>query len=200
MSARQSWLMKCEPSAYTIDDLKRDGNGGSTDNVLTYGMGYNQNRYSTLKQINKRNVKRLVPVWSASLQNLLGEQAQPLVYNGVMYVTNAAWTFAIDVATGKQTHQIIFKRNKKHSCSRITLSSASSAQLPVHTTALMPFGTYYCKPTSYFYICSKLNICTPTRHIGCNSDATSHTRFSYNLGFTSMLFCVQNIVCDTGAS
>jgi predicted RNA-binding protein with PUA-like domain len=25
MSARQYWLMKCEPSAYTIDDLKRDG-------------------------------------------------------------------------------------------------------------------------------------------------------------------------------
>ena len=41
-------------------------------------------------------------VFLPSLNNLLGEQAQPLVYNGVMYVTNAAFTFAIDLTTGKQ--------------------------------------------------------------------------------------------------
>src|SRR5215831_18520083 len=84
----------------TLDDLKNDGK--NTDNVLTYGMGYHQNRYSSLKQINKTNVKRLVPVWNLSLDNQWGEQAQPLVYNGVMYVTNARHTVAIDVATGRQ--------------------------------------------------------------------------------------------------
>lgn len=31
-----------------------------------------------------------------------GELAQPAIYNGVMYVTNGHWTFALDVATGKQ--------------------------------------------------------------------------------------------------
>ena len=55
--------------AQTQQDLLRDGNGGSTDNVLTYGMGYHQQRYSPLMQINKSTVKRLVPVWSASLAN-----------------------------------------------------------------------------------------------------------------------------------
>ena len=89
-------------SAQTLDDLKRDGNGGSTDNILTYGMGYHQQRYSPLKEINKQTVKRLVPVWNLSLNNNWGEQAQPIVYNGVMYVTNARATVAIDVATGKQ--------------------------------------------------------------------------------------------------
>jgi len=89
-------------SAQTLDDLKRDGNGGSTDNILTYGMGYHQQRYSPLKEINKQTVKRLVPVWNLSLDNNWGEQAQPIVYNGVMYVTNARATIAIDVATGKQ--------------------------------------------------------------------------------------------------
>ncbi|MDB5812058.1 MAG: qbdA, partial [Betaproteobacteria bacterium] len=54
----------CTPLyAQTQQDLARDGKGGSTDNVLTYGMGYHQNRYSPLKQINKNTVKRLVPVW-----------------------------------------------------------------------------------------------------------------------------------------
>src|SRR5688572_13765062 len=88
-------------AAQSQRDLERDGKGGSTDNVLTYGMGYNHNRYSPLDQVNKGNVKRLVPVWNVSLDNELGEQAQPLVYDGVMYVSNARWTYAIDAVTGK---------------------------------------------------------------------------------------------------
>src|SRR5258706_8628789 len=88
--------------AQTQQELLRDGNGGSTDNVLTYGMGYHQQRYSPLKQINKSTVKRLVPVWSASLANEFGEQGQPLVYNGVLYTANVKRVVAIDVATGRQ--------------------------------------------------------------------------------------------------
>jgi alcohol dehydrogenase (cytochrome c) len=87
-------------SAQTLDDLKNDGK--NTDNVLTYGMGYSLNRYSPLKQIDLSTVKRLVPVWNLSLDNNWGEQAQPIVHNGVMYVTNAKATVAIDVLTGKQ--------------------------------------------------------------------------------------------------
>jgi alcohol dehydrogenase (cytochrome c) len=96
------FLFGASASAQTLDDLKKDGNGGPTDNVLTYGMGYHQQRYSPLKQVNKQTIKRLVPVWNLSLDNNWGEQAQPIVYNGVMYVTNAKATVAIDVATGKQ--------------------------------------------------------------------------------------------------
>jgi alcohol dehydrogenase (cytochrome c) len=89
-------------AAQTDADLRADGTkAGNTDNVLTYGMGYHQNRYSPLNQITKSNVKRLVPVWSTSLDNELGEQAQPLIHNGVMYVSNARWTYAIDAMTGK---------------------------------------------------------------------------------------------------
>ena len=86
--------------AQSLDDLKNDGR--NTDNILTYGMGYHQQRYSRLSQIDRKSVRRLVPVWSLSLDNNWGEQAQPIVYNGVMYVTNARHTVAIDVATGKQ--------------------------------------------------------------------------------------------------
>jgi alcohol dehydrogenase (cytochrome c) len=75
--------------------------GRQTDNVLTYGLAYNHNRYSPLAQINKGNIKRLVPVWNVSLQNDLGEQAQPMIYDGVMFVSNARWTYAIEALTGK---------------------------------------------------------------------------------------------------
>src|SRR5580692_5697044 len=93
-------LMAGGAAAQTLDDLKKDG--ANTDNVLTYGMGYSLQRYSALKQIDKTTIKRLVPVWNLSLDNPTGEQAQPLVLDGVMYVTNAKATVAIDVGTGRQ--------------------------------------------------------------------------------------------------
>ncbi len=85
--------------AQTLDDIRNQKN---TDNVLNFGMGYDLKAWSPLWQINKSNVKRLVPVWHFSTANNNGELAQPTVYDGVMYVVNAEWTFAIDVATGKQ--------------------------------------------------------------------------------------------------
>ena len=89
-------------TAQTDAELRADGTkAGNTDNVLTYGMGYHQNRYSALNQINKNTVKKLVPVWSTSLDNELGEQAQPLIHDGVMYVANARWTYAMDALTGR---------------------------------------------------------------------------------------------------
>ena len=77
-------------------------NGKNAENVLTHSMGYDRKSYSPLNQINTTNVKRLVPIWNASLANDQGELAQPTIYNGVMYVINGKFTFAIDVETGKQ--------------------------------------------------------------------------------------------------
>src|SRR2546428_11311635 len=84
----------------TIQELVNDGK--NTDNVTTQSMGYDRKSYSPLKQINKSNIKRLVPIWNASMMNDQGELAQPTVYNGVMYAINGKWTFAIDVETGRQ--------------------------------------------------------------------------------------------------
>src|SRR5438105_7265904 len=84
----------------TTQDMVNDGK--NTENVTTQSMGYDRKSYSPLKQINKSNVKRLVPVWSTSLMNDQGELAAPTIYNGVMYVVNGKWTFAIDVETGRQ--------------------------------------------------------------------------------------------------
>ena len=86
--------------AQTADELLNDGK--NTENVTTFGMGNKLQMYSPLRQINKSNVKRLVPLWSTSTMSDTGELAQPAIYNGVMYVVNGNWTFALDVATGKQ--------------------------------------------------------------------------------------------------
>src|SRR2546425_802589 len=99
--------------AQSQQELLRDGTGSNTDNVLTYGMGYHQQRYSPLRQINKSTVKRLVPVWALSLANEVGEQGQPLVYNGVMYVSNVRQTVAIDIATGRQIWATPIERSEE---------------------------------------------------------------------------------------
>ena len=87
-------------SAQTTDQLVK----GATDtsNVLNYGMGYNLQRFSPLTQINKDNAKNLVPVWNYSFADDRSEESQPLVYQGVIYVTTHAATMAVDVKSGKQ--------------------------------------------------------------------------------------------------
>ena len=84
----------------TAQELINDGK--NTENVTTHSMGYDRKSFSPLKQINTSNIKRLVPIWSTSLMNDQGELAAPTIYNGVMYVINGKWTFAIDVETGTQ--------------------------------------------------------------------------------------------------
>jgi alcohol dehydrogenase (cytochrome c) len=87
-------------SAQTADQLIK----GSTDtsNVLNYGMGYNLQRFSPLTQINKETIKNLVPVWNYNLADDRSEESQPIVYQGVLYITTNSATMAVDVKTGKQ--------------------------------------------------------------------------------------------------
>jgi alcohol dehydrogenase (cytochrome c) len=87
-------------NAQTADQLVK----GATDtsNVLNYGMGYNLQRFSPLTQINKDNAKDLVPLWNYSFADDRSEESQPLVYQGVVYVTTHNATMAIDAKTGKQ--------------------------------------------------------------------------------------------------
>ncbi len=87
-------------SAQTTEQLVK----GATDtsNVVNYGMGYNLQRFSPLTQINKDTAKNLVPVWNYSFADDRSEESQPLVYQGVIYVTSHAATMAVDAKTGKQ--------------------------------------------------------------------------------------------------
>jgi len=86
--------------AQTAEELNNDGK--NPNNVLTQSMGFDRKSYSPLKQINKSTVKKLVPIWNMALSNEQGELAAPTVYDGVMYVINGKWTFALDVETGRQ--------------------------------------------------------------------------------------------------
>ncbi len=69
---------------------------------LTYGRDYAEQRYSPLTGVNEYNVNQLGLVWSADMDTARGQEATPLVYDGVLYVSTA-WSMvkAYDAKTGK---------------------------------------------------------------------------------------------------
>ncbi len=85
-----------------LDDAK------TPDQVVTNGLGLKGQRYSTLDALNSDNVQQLRPVWALSFggEKQRGQQAQPLVKDGVMYVTGSySRVFAVDARTGKKLWQ-----------------------------------------------------------------------------------------------
>jgi PQQ-dependent dehydrogenase (methanol/ethanol family) len=66
---------------------------------LTDNKGYLGYRYSALAQINSQNVRDLNQICSFKLGEQGSFQGGPIVYNGVLYMTSAFGTFAIDAAT-----------------------------------------------------------------------------------------------------
>jgi alcohol dehydrogenase (cytochrome c) len=90
----------------TEEDLANDP--ASTGDVLTNGMGRDLQRFSPLTLISKDNVGRLVPVWAFSLggEKQRGQETQPLIHDGVMYITGSySRLYAIDVKTGREIWQ-----------------------------------------------------------------------------------------------
>jgi 1-butanol dehydrogenase (quinone) len=85
------------------DDLAQDDR--TTGDVLSYGLGLKAQRYSPAKKLNTRNVAGLVPAWTFSFggEKQRGQEAQPLVHDGVIYVTSSySRLHALDARTGKQ--------------------------------------------------------------------------------------------------
>jgi quinohemoprotein ethanol dehydrogenase len=72
-------------------------------NWLTHGGNWQELRYSRLTAINAGNVKALKPAWYAEFDTGRGQEATPIVVDGVLYVSTA-WSkvYALDAATGRQ--------------------------------------------------------------------------------------------------
>ncbi len=76
--------------------------------IVTNGMGQHLQRYSPLDMINKDNISRLVPAWVFSFggEKQRGQEAQPVIKDGIMYVTASySRLFAIDAMTGEELWQ-----------------------------------------------------------------------------------------------
>ena len=69
---------------------------------LSYGRDRGEQRFSPLTAVNAGNVGQLGLAWHADLDTARGQEATPLVHDGVLYVSTA-WSMvkAFDAATGK---------------------------------------------------------------------------------------------------
>ena len=72
-------------------------------NWLTYGRTYSEQRFSPLKEINDGNASKLGLAWYYDLDTNRGQEATPIVVDGVMYFTTA-WSkvVALNAATGAE--------------------------------------------------------------------------------------------------
>lgn len=70
-------------------------------NWLSHGRTYSEQRYSPLDQINKSNINELSLAWHYDLDTNRGQEATPIIVDGVMY-TSSAWSKvqAFDAKTG----------------------------------------------------------------------------------------------------
>src|SRR5437870_4312289 len=93
------------PKTISTQDLAQTKNGSG--DWITSGGALNNQRYSSLNQINTSNVSQLRGVWMTRLGSGRGSkyrfEADPLVVNGIMYIpTGNDDIFALDAKSGRK--------------------------------------------------------------------------------------------------
>ena len=86
-----------------VTDAMIDNDAKTPNDVLSWGIGSQGQRYSPLKQVNTSTVQKLVPAWAFSFggEKQRGQQSQPLIHDGKMFVTASySRIYALDVKTG----------------------------------------------------------------------------------------------------
>jgi alcohol dehydrogenase (cytochrome c) len=95
------FLQGAAHAVVTQDMIDKDAS--NPKEILPWGMGTQGQRHSPLKQINTQSVRNLVPAWNFSFggEKQRGQESQPLIHNGKMFVTGSySRLFALDAKTG----------------------------------------------------------------------------------------------------
>lgn len=92
-----------EPEAGNVTQDRLLAADEDPDNWLSHGRTWNEDRFSPLDQVNAGNVDRLGLAYTVEFDTTRGQEATPIVVDGVMYVSTA-WSkvMALDAATGEQ--------------------------------------------------------------------------------------------------
>ena len=113
---KMSWPLTVGSLAFALASMGSANAQGVTDadilndatvthQIVTHGLGTKGQRYSPLDQVNVGTVKNLVPQWAFSFggEKQRGQQSQPLIHEGKMFVTASySRIFALDVKTGQK--------------------------------------------------------------------------------------------------
>jgi len=100
---RRGIVAACAAALTAASLLATAARAESGSEWTTYGGDPANTRYSSLKQIDTRNVKDLKVAWAFPLGVLEGQETTPLVVGDTMYVTSPRgpkYVFALDAGTG----------------------------------------------------------------------------------------------------
>ncbi len=99
-SATNAAIAATQPAGNVTD--ARVAADTSGNNWLVKGGSYAQQQFSPLKEINSANIMRLGLAWSAEIDDPMGQAAEPMVVDGVIYLSAPrSIVRAIDARTGK---------------------------------------------------------------------------------------------------
>lgn len=107
VAAKESRSSEAQETRTAWVDAERIINADSEPgNWLAHGRTFDEQRHSPLDQINASNVGNLELAWYVDLDTTRGQEATPIVVDGVMYSTSA-WSKvqAVDAKTGQMLWQ-----------------------------------------------------------------------------------------------
>ena len=96
----------------------------------------------------------------------------------------------------EHTHQVILHTHIEYTATWVTLTTCTTTQLTVHTTALVTLGTNDSQTTCILHLFSKLDIGTTTCHVGSNGNNTWTTCLSHHVRLVLVQLSVEDIVLD----
>ena len=132
LSVDGACLRRALPAQVRFEDiLKSPG-----ENWLTYAGSYNGWRYAPGRQITPQNAGSLVPKWVYHVPDARAMQTTPIVYDGVMYVTNSNNVYALDARSGPSDLEVLghARRTAREPIAASAFSAIASISLPPTTT------------------------------------------------------------------
>jgi alcohol dehydrogenase (cytochrome c) len=103
-----STALSTAPLMAAVNDQDIANDATTTNDVVSYGLGLQGQRFSPLDKLNTETVKNLIPAFVLSYgdEKQRGQEAQPLVHNGKIFVTASySRVFAVDAKTGEELWQ-----------------------------------------------------------------------------------------------
>ena len=97
-----TWTVMAQGQGLPVTAARILNAAAEPQNWLTYNGTYNSQRFSTLSQITPQNVTRLESKWVLQNQVFGAWQSNPIVVDGVMYLTERPNdVMAVDAKTGR---------------------------------------------------------------------------------------------------
>ena len=108
LAAAISTALSAAPLIAAVNDQDIANDATTPNDVVSYGLGLQGQRFSPLDKLNTETVKNLTPAFVLSYgdEKQRGQEAQPLVHNGKIFVTASySRVFTVDAKTGEELWQ-----------------------------------------------------------------------------------------------